>query len=69
VSKAQRDFAVLPPQDMRIGARTLRHISFVTPVSVERNVPPMEADGLLPTELFQRIFMSTGHHYEVFDPK
>jgi hypothetical protein len=30
VSKAQRAFAVLPPQDMRIGARTLSHISFVT---------------------------------------
>ena len=47
MSKAQRAFAVLPPQDMRIGARTLSHISLVTPVSVERNVPPMEADGLL----------------------
>jgi hypothetical protein len=69
VSKAQRAFAVLPPQDMRIGARTLSHISFVTPVSVERNVPPMEADGLLPTVLFQRVFISSGHHYVVFDPK
>ena len=54
MSKAQRAFAVLLPQDMRIGARTLGHISFVTPMSVERNVPPMEADGLLPTLLFQR---------------
>jgi len=34
VSKAQRAFAVLPPQDMRIGASTLSYISFVTPVRV-----------------------------------
>jgi Aspartyl protease len=69
VSKAQRAFAVLPPQDMRIGTRTLSHVSFVTPVSVERNVPTMEADGLLPTVFFQRVFISSGHHYVVFDPK
>jgi len=69
VSKAQRAFAVLPPQDMRIGTRTLSHISFVTPVSVERNVPPMEADGLLPTLLFQRVFISASDHYVVFDPR
>lgn len=68
-SKAQRAFAVLPPQDMRIGARTLSHISFVTPVNVEQNVPTMEADGLLPTVLFQRVFISGGDHYVVFDPK
>jgi hypothetical protein len=69
VSKAQRAFAVLPPQDMRIGARTLSHISFVTPVSVERNVPPMEADGLLPTVLFQRVFICNAKHYVVLDPR
>jgi hypothetical protein len=40
VIMAQRAFAVLPPRDMRIGSRTPSHISFVTPVSVERHVPP-----------------------------
>ncbi len=69
VSKAQRAFAILPPQDMRIGTRTLSHVSFVTPVSVERNVPAMEADGLLPTVLFQRVFICGSDHYVVFDPK
>jgi hypothetical protein len=39
VSKAQRAFAVLPPQDLRIGARTLSHVYFVTPVSVDNNAP------------------------------
>jgi hypothetical protein len=69
VSKAQRAFAVLPPQDMRIGARTLSHISFVTSVIVGKNLPGQHEDGLLPTVLFQQVFISGGDHYVVFDPK
>jgi hypothetical protein len=69
VSKAQRAFAVLPPQDMRIGTRTLNQVYFVTPVSVSRDVPKQETDGLLPTVLFQRLFISGGGHYVVFEPK
>jgi hypothetical protein len=69
VTKAQRAFAVLPPQDVRIGTRIVNHVYFVTPVSVEQNIPTMETDGLLPTVLFQRIFISGSHHYVVFDPK
>jgi hypothetical protein len=67
VSKAQRAFAVLPPQDMRIGARVLSHISFVTPVSSGKNVPTRDEDGVLPTLLFQRVFISSADHYVVFD--
>ena len=69
VSKAQRAFAVLPAQDMRIGARTLSHVYFVTPVNVEQNAPRQDEDGLLPTVLFQRVFISGPDHYVVFDPK
>jgi hypothetical protein len=68
-SKAQRAFAVLPPQEMRIGNRTLRGISFVTPVSVGKNVPRRDEDGLLPTVLFQRVYISYADHYAVFDPR
>jgi hypothetical protein len=69
VSKAQRAFAVLPPQDMRIGNHILRNISFVTPVSVAKNVPQRDEDGLLPTVLFQRVFISGRDHFVVFNPK
>jgi hypothetical protein len=68
VSKAQRAFAVLPTQDMRIGTRTLSHISFVTPVSVEKNAPRQDEDGVLPTVLFQRVYISFVDRYVVFDP-
>ena len=69
VSKAQRAFAILRPQNMRIGTHTLSHVYFVTPVSVQHNVPAMEADGVLPTVLFQRVYFSHSGHFIVFDPK
>jgi hypothetical protein len=66
---AQRAFAVVPPQNMQIGNRILSHISFVTPVVVAKNLPGQHEDGLLPTVLFQRFFISGGDHYVVFDPR
>lgn len=67
-SKVQQFFAVLP-QEMRIGRRTMSHISFVTPASVENDVPSREEDGVLPTLLFQRVFICPADHYVVFDPR
>ncbi len=68
-SGAQRAFAVVPPQNVQIGNRILSRISFVTPVSVARNLPTQHEDGLLPTVLFQRVFISGGAHFVIFDPK
>jgi Aspartyl protease len=68
-SNAQQGFALLPPQDMRIGARTMREVPFVTPVSASQNIPDREEDGLLPTVLFRRIYICYEDHYVVFDPK
>jgi Aspartyl protease len=67
--KERLAFSVLPPQDIRIGTRTLRQISFVTPVSVSQNFPTRDEDGLLPTMLFQRVFINLADHYVVFDPR
>jgi hypothetical protein len=69
VSRAQQAFADLPPQDMRIGSRTLSRVSFATPVSPGRDVPSRQEDGLLPTLLFQRVFISASDHYVVFDSR
>jgi hypothetical protein len=69
VSQAQQAFADLPPQDMRIGSRTLSRVSFATPVSPGRDVPSRQEDGLLPTLLFQRVFISASDHYVVFDSR
>jgi hypothetical protein len=69
VSDAQKAFADLPPQDMRIGSRTLIAVPFATPVSAGEDVPDRQADGLLPTMLFRRVFISGSNHYVVFDSR
>jgi Aspartyl protease len=71
VINAQSVFAVVPPQIMQIGNRILSHISFATPVTVGKNLEKQYEDGLLPTVLFERVFISggAGDHYVVFDPK
>jgi hypothetical protein len=68
LSAAQRAFAALPPQDLRIGGRTVRQVPFVTPVSVGSDMLKRDEDGLLPTVMFQRVFISGAGHYVVLDP-
>jgi Aspartyl protease len=68
-SQAQRAFALLPPQDMKVGTRTLTRVPFVTPVTATPSLPNREEDGLLPTVLFRRVFISFADHYIVFDPR
>ena len=69
VSEAQRAFAVLSPQQMRIGSRSWDNVPFVTPVTVESNIPNRDEDGLLPTMLFQSVFISYAQHYVVFNAR
>ena len=69
VGEARRAFAVLPPQDVRIGNRVIRNVPFVTPVHAVPNVPDREEDGLLATVLFERVYISHGGHYVIFDPR
>ncbi|WP_433975619.1 retropepsin-like aspartic protease [Tunturiibacter lichenicola] len=68
-TNAQRAFAVVPPQTMQIGNQILSNISFVTPVNILESLPSRHEDGLLPTVLFQRVFISGRDHYMVFNPK
>jgi hypothetical protein len=68
-SQAQRDFVLLPPQDMKVGTRTLTQVPFVTPVNASPSLTNREEDGLLPTVLFRRVFVSFADHYVVFDPR
>jgi len=67
--RAEHTFDLLPARDLRIGNRTLRQVSFVTPVNTGSGNPKCEQDGLLPTVLFQRVFISFADRLVVFDPK
>ena len=69
VNDAHRAFAVLPPQDMRLGSRLVRKVPFVTPASGSRNVPDREEDGVLATVLFQRVYVSHADRFMIFDPR
>jgi hypothetical protein len=68
-TKAQRAFALLPPQDMQIGTRIIRKVPFVTPVSAQQSIPDREEDGVLATALFQRVYISHANRYVMFDPR
>ena len=59
-------FAVLPPQDIRVGPHSLRQISFVTPVGAGKDIPVKpDVDGVLPTALFRSVFLSYSDQFAV----
>jgi hypothetical protein len=64
----KRIFTVLPPQDMRIGTLTLHQISFFFPLATGKDIPKVEGDGILPTALFRRVYISYADRFVVLDP-
>jgi hypothetical protein len=65
VAGQQQSFAVLPPQELRLGQHSWQRVSFIVPLH-----PGMSAageDGVLPTALFQRIYISYSDQYVVFE--
>ena len=63
-------FAVLMPQDMRVGGHFLREVSFVTPVAAGKEIPVKpDVDGVLPTALFRSVFISYADHVAVLEPR
>jgi Aspartyl protease len=64
---AQR-FAVLTAPDIQVGTHSFHRIPFVTPIDTGRDVPKLQEDGLLPTVLFQRIYISHSKAYAVIEP-
>ena len=61
-------FALLSPQDIRLGTRSLNQVAFVTPLKGGRHSAP-EEEGLLPTSLLRRIFVSYVNHFVIVSPK
>jgi hypothetical protein len=61
-------FTVLAAQDVKVGSHFLHKIAFVAPMDLGGNVPRSDVDGLLPTMLFQRVFIEYSDHYVVLDP-
>jgi len=62
-------FALMPPEDIRIGKRPVRDLVFATPVKERQNVGFKGEDGLLPTALFKRVFISYAGSFVILNPR
>ena len=69
IDGAQRTFAVLPPQDVRIGTLICHQLSFVTLTgNNDRHASKIQVDGLLTTGLFRRVYISCADRFIVLEP-
>jgi len=68
VNGVEQAFAVLPAQDILVGACPVRQISFVIPVNEVGSGPGPREDGLLPTSAFERVFISYSRNYSALAP-
>jgi hypothetical protein len=65
----EQDFAVLPPKDVSIGRETFRQVTFVQTLNSIGAVRQAREDGLLPTEIFRRVFVSYTNQFAILDPR
>jgi hypothetical protein len=68
VNGTVQSFAVLPAQDILVGASPVREVSFAIPTNEIGRGPGPREDGLLPTAAFERVFISYSENYAVLDP-
>ena len=68
VNGVEQGFAVRPAQDIVVGACPVRQMSFVIPMNGVGSGPSPREDGLLPTNAFERVFISYSKNYAALDP-
>lgn len=61
-------FVTTPIQTMRIGQHIVRSIAFQTPIATGHALSKVGEDGLLPTSLFKRVFISYADRFVIFEP-
>jgi hypothetical protein len=62
-------FTLMAPQDLRIGNQVVSDVKFAALVPSKRNVLFAGEDGLLPTSLFERVFISYRDEFVVLNPR
>jgi hypothetical protein len=62
-------FETIAPLEIRIGSRVVSDVTFAAPVASSHNVVFAGEDGLLPTSLFKRLFISYSGGFVVLDPR
>jgi predicted aspartyl protease len=66
--QAQFVYAYTPERNVRIGMQKEMQIAFATPAGNSHLYSKPGEDGVLPTTLFKRVFVSTAGHFVMFDP-
>jgi hypothetical protein len=66
--QAQFVYAYTPERNVRLGSQKEMQIAFATPASGHLYSKTGE-DGVLPTTLFKRVFISAADHFVMFDPR
>ncbi len=64
----ERTFALLSPQEMRIGNIVLPRVSFATLLGANHDSSRQEVDGLLPTGLFRSVYIGYADRFVVLVP-
>ena len=67
--KSDQAFALMSPRDIHVGSHSFNQVSFIAPLTNGRNRSNPEEDGLLPTSLLRRIFISYVDHFVIVSPK
>jgi len=62
-------FKPVAPQNIQIGNKVLSDVTFAAPVASKKNARFAGEDGLLPTSLFKRVFISYRDEFVVLDPR
>jgi hypothetical protein len=68
VNGVDQAFAVFAAQDLEVGTKYVRQVTFVVPMNSVGDGPPPREDGILPTMAFQRVFISSAGRYISLDP-
>lgn len=69
VDGVEQDFAVLQPQDLAIGSEKIRQVTFVQPANSVGVSSQTREDGVLPTILFARVFVSYRSQFAILEPR
>jgi hypothetical protein len=69
VNGVEQDFAVLAPQDVAVGRETLRQVTFVQNINSVGAVQQAREDGILPTVMFRRVFVSYSNQFAILEPR
>jgi len=69
VEGVEQDFAILQPQDIALGGEKIRQVTFVQPMNSVGTLREPREDGLLPTALFQRAFVSYRGGFAILEPR